>query len=138
MLAAGCDMREGRMRRVLLALIGIAAAGIAQAETYGFTTVVNKSWWYQTLIHCAGLATGRVPQGRILSEPAIAYPNLKTVRNQPGVACAAGHPIEFYPDGTLKYCKLNGEQHFELIGPPGVGACFDFAYFDENGRADCD
>ncbi len=71
------------MRRVLLALIGIAAAEIAQAETYSFTTVVNKSWWYQTLIHCAGPATGRAPQGCILSEPAIADPNLKIVRNQP-------------------------------------------------------
>ena len=35
--------------------------------------------------------------------------------------------------------KLDGEQFFELVGPPvSVGSCFDYAYFDENGLADCD
>ena len=126
------------MRQLLLALIGIAAARAAQAETYSFTTVVNNMWWYQTLIHCVGPAPGRVPQGCILREPAIAYPNHKNLPHQPGVACAAGHPIIFHPNGTLAYCVLNGEQIFQLVGPPGVGACFDYAYFDENGLADCD
>lgn len=39
---------------------------------------------------------------------------------------------------TLTNCTLDGEQNFEAIGPPGVGACFAFSYFDENGLADCD
>ena len=131
------------MRRVLLGLIGAMAAGASHAEeTYSFTSVVNRIWNYQTLIHCTEPAKGgRVPQGCILSEPATAYPNLMHPRpHLPGwgVACAAGNRIEFYPNGTLKYCKLDGEQSFQLKGPPGVGSCFDFAYFDENGLAECD
>ena len=131
------------MRRVLLGLVGVMAAGAGHAEeTYSFTTVVDKSWWLQTLIHCvnpAKPATGRVPQGCILSEPAVAWPNHRTSRPRTySVNCRAGHPITFHPDGTLASCHLDGEQYFELRGPPGMGSCREYAYFDENGRADCD
>jgi hypothetical protein len=132
------------MRRVLVGLVAVMVAGASHAEeTHSFTTVVNRMWWYQTLIHCVEPAKGggRVPQSCILSEPATAYPNRMHPRpHLPGwgVACDAGYPIEFYPNGTLKYCKLDGEQTFQLIRPPDVGSCFDTAWFDENGLADCD
>jgi hypothetical protein len=42
----------GRMRRVLLGLIGVMAAGPSHAdEMYSFTTLVNGLWRQQTLIH---------------------------------------------------------------------------------------
>ncbi len=41
------------MRRVLFGLVGVMAAGTGHAaETYSFTTVVNKMWWLPMLIHC--------------------------------------------------------------------------------------
>ena len=131
------------MRRVLLGLVGMMAAGAGHAaETYSFTTVVNNMWWYQTLVHCVNAskpAGERLPKGCVLSEQAVAYPNHRTSRPHTlPVVCAAGHHIDFYPNGTLAHCKLDGEQMFELKGPPGFGYCYQYVTFDENGLADCD
>ena len=132
------------MRRVLFGLVGVMAAGAGHAaETYSFTTVVNKMWWLQTLIHCvnpAKPATGRVPQGCILSEPAVAWPNHRGSRPRTySVNCRAGHLITFHPDGTLASCDLDGNQFLELRERPGDwDHCREYAYFDENGRADCE
>ena len=101
-------------------------------------------WWYQTLVHCTHPAKPvgqRIPTGCILSEPAFGFPNLRSLRTRsfyPGVACAAGHPIDFYPNGTLAHCKLDGEQIFEQKRQREVGHCFDYVWFDENGLVDCD
>lgn len=128
------------MRRVLWGLVAVLAAGSSHAdEMHSFTTVVNNMWWYQTLIYCVEPVSGRVPKGCILSQPAEAYPNHRNSRPHTiAVICAAGHPIDFYPNGTLAHCKLDGEQQFDLQGPPGFGYCFEHVTFDENGRADCD
>jgi hypothetical protein len=65
------------MRQVLLGLLGVLAAGAACAETYSFAAVIQRAFQEQTTIQCDGAKlNGRVPTGCILSERAIAYPNL--------------------------------------------------------------
>ena len=128
------------MRRVLLGLVGLmAATAVARAETYSFTVLVNGMWRNQTLIHCEGPArmNGRIPERCTLSEPATAYPNTKIPRVY-DVVSAAGHPIVFFPDGLLAYCKLAHEQAIATHGPPGYALCSGYATFDKDGVADCD
>ena len=128
------------MRRVLLGLIGVMAAGPSHAdEMYSFTTLVNGLWWQQTLIHCQQPArmNGRIPERCTLSERATAFPNTKFPRTYE-VTCAAGHPIVFFPNGTLAYCKLDHDQHIATHDPPGYGVCFGYVTFDKDGIADCD
>ena len=99
------------------------AAGPGQAETYSFTTLVNGVWPQQTLIHCQEPArmNGRRPERCTLSEQATAYPNRKYPKPfDPGVTCAAGHPITFHADGTLAYCKLDGSSDLCHAGPAGL------------------
>jgi hypothetical protein len=135
-------MAEITVRQALLGIVGVLAAGSTQAaETYTFTAVVQKLWSFQTTIYCVEVVKfqGRVPQrGCILSERAIAYPNLRNVHSNHGVACAPGHPIAFHPNGTLAYCKLESEQGLETARSPWFSMCFDYVTFDENGYADCD
>ena len=131
------------MRRVLLGLIGMVVAGASHAEeTYSFTTSVNGGMWHQqTLIHCKEPArmNGRVPERCTLSERASAYPNTKIPKPfDLGVACAAGHPIAFFPNGTLAYCKLDGDQTFATRDQPGFAVCFGYVTFDKDGLAECD
>jgi hypothetical protein len=131
------------MRQVLVALLGMATAGVAQADTYTFTAVVYNNWRYQTLVHCANPITetiaGRIPKGCILKEPTSAWPNNRALRGlHPGIKCAAGDLIEFYPNGTLKYCALDGTQYIEVEPPQEFAWCSVFAHFDEKGIADCD
>ena len=57
-----------------------------------------------------------MPTGCMLSERAIAYPNHQTNTHSSGVACAAGHPIEFHPNGTLAECVLDAEQPEAVTG----------------------
>jgi hypothetical protein len=129
------------MRRVLLGLIGVMAAGPGQAEIYSFTTLVNGVWPQQTLIYCQEPArmNGRRPERCTLSEQATAYPNRKYLKPfDPGVTCAAGHPITFHADGTLAYCKLEGVQTFATRDPPGFATCSGYVTFDPDGIAECD
>ena len=121
------------MRRAFLGVLGAMAAGPGHAETYSFTTLINGMWQQQTLIHCQEPArmNGRMPKRCTLNERATAYPN----RNYPktfdtGVACAAGHPIIFNPNGTLAYCKLDGVQTFATRDPPGYAVCSGYVTFD--------
>ena len=127
------------MRRVLLGLVGVMVAGPSDAETYSFTTVVNGIWLQQTLINCEGSArmNGRVPERCTLSEPATAYANTKIPRVYQ-IVCAAGHPIVFFPNGLLAYCKLAHEQAIATHEPPGYALCSGYATFDKDGVADCD
>jgi hypothetical protein len=54
-----------------------------------------------------------------LSERAIAFLNLRNIHSHlQGVACAAGYPIAFYPNGALAYCKLESEQGLETARSP--------------------
>ena len=130
------------MRQVLLGLLGVMAAGAAHAETYSFSSVIDGSWAEQTLINCTGPKTNgveRVPQGCTLRERAIADPNHEH-RYSTAVACAAGHPIVFHPNGTLAECMLDGEQPVptSFIRPVSLGAaCKGVVRFDRDGRADC-
>jgi len=133
------------MRQALFGLIGVMAAGAANAETYSFMALLQSNWSFQTRVRCDGQAQvkERVPSGCTLSKPAIAYPNVRPIMKSlrpfyPGATCAAGYPIAFHPNGTLAACNLEGEQSFELVGPPGFGSCLGFVTFDENGLADCD
>jgi hypothetical protein len=130
------------MRQALLGILAVLAARSTQAaETYTFTAILQKLWSFQTTIYCVEPVKlqGRVPQrGCTLSERAIAYPNLRNVRGNHGVVCAAGHPIAFHPNGALAYCKLESEQGLETARAPWVSMCFDYVTFDENGFADCD
>jgi hypothetical protein len=132
------------MRQVLLGLIGVMMAGAGHAETYSFTALLQSRWSFQTRVHCDEPAKGkeRVPSGCTLSKRAVAYPNVGPIMKSlrpfyPGAACAAGHPIAFHLNGTLASCELDGEQSFELVGAPGIGSCFGFVTFDENGFAGC-
>src|SRR4051794_37847562 len=100
--------REDPMRQVWLGLVGVMAAGAAWAESYSFPAVIQRAFQEQTTIQCEGAKlSGRVPTGCILSERAIAYPNIDNRTAYPnltnpkglhstGVACAAGHPIVFH------------------------------------------
>lgn len=129
------------MRQVLLGLLGVMAAGAAHAETYSFSSVIDGSWAEQTLINCTGPKTNgieRVPQGCTLRERAIAYPNHEG-RYTSAVACAAGHPIVFHPNGTLAECMLDAEQPVptNFIRPVSLGTCKGLVRFDRDGRADC-
>lgn len=82
---------------------------------------------------------GRIPERCTLSERATAYPNRRIPRSfDPGVICAAGHPIVFHPDGTLAYCKLDGDQSFATHDPPGYAICSGYVTLDKEGIADCD
>jgi hypothetical protein len=132
---------EGSMQQVLLGLLGVMAAGAAHAETYSFSSVIDGSWAEQTLINCTGPKTNdgeRVPQGCTLRERAVAYPNHEG-RHSTAVACAAGHPIVFYSNGTLAACTLDAEQPVptSFTRPLPLGACRDLVRFDMDGRADC-
>ena len=125
------------MRQVLLGLFGVLAAGAAHAETYSFTSVINGTFNEQTLINCTGPKTNgaeRVPKGCVLSEPALAYPNHEGKQHLPAVTCAAGQPIEFYPNGTLAECVLHSQQ---VPNVPGIAACKSRARFDKDGRVEC-
>jgi hypothetical protein len=131
------------MRDVLVAVLWVASAGVAPAETYSFG-VANGSWLRieQTLIHCDGpKISGRVPPSCILSEPAQAYPHHKNDRGSSGVTCAAGHRIAFYPNGTLAECVLDDEQWFDHSGftrlVPDLERCQGRVRFDEDGKPDC-
>jgi hypothetical protein len=129
------------MRQVLLGLLGVMAAGASYAETYSFSSVIDGPWAEQTLINCTGPKTNgieRVPQGCTLRERAIAYPNHEG-RHSSAVACAAGHPIVFHPNGTLAECTLDAEQPVPTssIRPVSLGACKGLVRFDKDGRADC-
>ena len=130
------------MRRVLLGLVGAMAAGPGFADTYSFTTLLNRGMWrQQTVIHCQEPArmNGRVPERCTLSERATAYPNTHIPRTfDPGVICAAGYPIAFHPNGTLAYCKLEGDQSFATHDQPGYAICSGYVTFDPDGIADCD
>jgi hypothetical protein len=76
----------------------------------------------------------------MLSERAIAYPNSQSIRclHQGGVACAAGHPIAFHPNGVLACCKMESDRGLETARSPWHEMCFDYVTFDENGLADCE
>ena len=131
------------MRGVLLGVMGVLAAGAAaRAETSSFTTVLNGGLWrQQTLLHCREPArmNGRVPERCTLSERATAYPTSKIPRTfDLGVACAAGYSIVFFPNGTLAYCKLDGDQAFATHDATGYAVCSGYVTFDKDGVADCD
>ena len=131
------------MRRVLFGLVGLMVAGSAQsAETYGFTALLHggKSR-LQTLIHCPEPArmNGRVPERCTLSERSTAYPDTKIPSSfEPGVTCAADHPIAFHRSGALAYCKLERVQTFVTRDPSGSTICSGYVTFDEDGFAECD
>jgi hypothetical protein len=125
------------MRQVLLVLFGVIAAAAAHAETYSFSSVINGTWSEQTVIKCTGPKTNvaeRVPKGCVLSEPALAHPNHEGKQHLPGVTCAAGQPIESYPDSTLAECVLHSQQ---VPNVPGIAACRGLMRFDKDGRVEC-
>ncbi len=131
------------MCQTLLGVLGVMAAGAAHAETYGFSSVMDGSWAEQTIINCTGPKTNgseRVPQGCTLHERAIAYPNHQLGRHTTGVACAAGHPVVFHPNGTLAACTLDAEQPEPVSGftiPVSLGTCKGLVRFDKDGRPHC-
>ena len=108
------------MRQVLLGLLGGCAAEAACAEEYNFAAVIKGTWQEQTIIQCDGLRiSGRVPKRCTLLERAVAFPNHQMPQRSNvylGVACAAGHPIEFHPNGTLAECVLDVEQPVDVTG----------------------
>jgi hypothetical protein len=56
------------------------------------------------------------------------------------VACAAGHPIEFHPNGTLAECVLDAEQPVDFSGlgfKIPFGDCKGLVHFDKDGRVGC-
>src|SRR5215204_2241684 len=85
----GTRQPEVAMRQALLGIVGVLAAGLAHAdESYTFTAFLQKLWSFQTTIYCVEPVKfqDRVPQrGCVLSERAIAYPNLRNVRSNTGV-----------------------------------------------------
>ena len=132
------------MRQVLLGLVGMIAAGAAWAENYIFVAVIQGAYQEQTSIQCDGpRVPGRVPTGCILSDRAIAYPNYQMPTRSTaflGVACAAGHPIAFYPNGTLAECVLDAEPPVDVTGlgfKMPLGDCKGRVRFDKNGRVEC-
>ena len=142
------------MRRVLLGLLGMMAAGGTCAEEYSFSALIQDTYPDQTIIQCDGpRSTGRVPKRCTLLERAIAYPNHQMPRGSAfaypnpqmrrhsyGVACAAGHPIEFYPNGTLAECVLDAEQPVDVAGlgfQIPLGDCKGLVHFDKEGRVGC-
>ena len=89
------------MRRVLLGLVGMIAAGASRAETYTFTAVVDNAFRFTTMVDCAEPPSGRIPSKCTLREPAVAWPNNKHLGPvAPGVRCRAGHLITFHRNGT--------------------------------------
>ena len=132
------------MRQVLLGMVGVMVAGAACAEGYSFVAVIQGAYQEQTSLECDGpRVPGRVPTGCILSERAIAYPNYQMPQRSTvylGVACAAGHPIAFYPNGTLAECVLDAEQPVDVTGlgfKVPLGDCKGRVRFDKDGRAEC-
>ncbi len=129
------------MRQVFLGLLGAMAASAACAESYSFSAVIQGAYQERTSIQCEGpKLSGRVPTGCILSERAIAYPNHQMDQHSSGVACAAGHPIAFHPNGTLAKCVLDAEQpeavsDFTFKVP--LGNCKGQVRFDKDGRVEC-
>lgn len=130
--------REDPKRQVLL---GLMAAGAACAESYSFSAAIQGVYQERTSIQCDGpKLSGRVPTGCILSERAIAYPNHQMVRHSSGVACAAGHPISFHPNGTLAQCVLDAEQPEAVSGftfKVPLGSCKGRVRSDKDGRVEC-
>ena len=129
------------MRQVLLGLVGVMAAGAACAEGYSFAAVIQGAYQEQTSIECDGpRIPGRVPPGCILSERAIAFPNNQTNTHSSGVACAAGYPIGFHPNGTLAECVLDAKQPEAVSGftfQVPLGDCNGRVRFDKDGRVEC-
>ena len=129
------------MRQVFLGLLGVVAASVAYAESYSFSAVIQGAYQERTSIQCDGpKLAGRVPTGCILSERAIAYPNHQMDRHSSGVACAAGHPIAFHPNGTLAACVLDAEQPeavSELTFKVPLGNCKGQVRVDKDGRVEC-
>jgi hypothetical protein len=130
------------MQQVLLGLLGVLAAGAACAEDYHFSAIVQGAHTEQTTIICEGpRISGRVPQRCTLLERSIAFPNHNKPLDSPGVACAAGHPIEFYPNGTLAECVLDAEQPVDFSGlgfTIPLGNCKGLVHFDkDDGRVAC-
>ena len=132
------------MRRVLLGLVGVLAAGPGHAgEIYSFTVLLNGGKWLgQQLIYCQEPArmNGRVPERCILSERSTVYPETKIPRPfEPGITCAAGYPIVFHRSGTLAYCKLDRVLTLPTReDPSGFAICSGYVTFDEDGMAECD
>jgi hypothetical protein len=131
------------MRQVLLGLLGVLAAGAACAEEYSFSAIIQGVYPDKTIIQCDGpRVSGRVPtSGCTLLERAVAYPNHKMPHHSNGVACAAGHPIEFYANGTLAACVLDVEQPVDVTGLAftiPLGDCRGLVRFDkDDGRVEC-
>ena len=130
------------MRQVLLGLLGVLAAGAACAEEYSFSAIKQGAWIEQTIIHCEGpRISGRMPQRCTLLERGIAFPNHNVPLHSPGVACAAGQPIEFYPNGTLAACVLDAEQPVDVTGLGfafPLGNCKGLVRFNkDDGRVQC-
>jgi hypothetical protein len=121
--------------------IGVIVASAACAESYSFSAVIQGAYQERTSIRCDGpKLRGRVPTGCMLSERAIAYPNHGMDRHSSGVACAAGHPIAFHPNGALAECVLDAEQP-EAVGgftfKVPLGNCKGPVHFDKDGRVEC-
>lgn len=129
------------MRQVLLGFLGVLAAGAASAEQYYFPAILQGAYTEQTMIECEGpRISGRIPQRCTLLERSIAFPNNKVLKHTPGVACAAGHPIEFHPSGTLVSCVLDTEQPENVTGGYTVplGDCKGLVRFNkDDGRVEC-
>ena len=76
------------------------------------------------------------------SDSKIAYPNSNNQKDQhsSGVACAAGHPIGFHPNGTLAECVLDADQPEAVSGftfKVPLGDCKGRVRFDKDGRVEC-
>jgi hypothetical protein len=120
----------------------VLAAGAACAEQYTFTTLIQGAYQEQTTIYCDGTRiSGRVPtNGCTLIERATAYLNHWINRHTMGVACAAGHPIMFHPNGTWAECTLDAEQPVDVTGlgfTVALGTCKGLVRFDKDGRVEC-
>ena len=130
------------MRQVLFGLAGVLVAGAACAEEYSFSALIQDAYPDQTIIQCDGpRISGRVPiKGCTLRERAVAYPNHHRPLRSPGVACAAGHPIEFYPNGTLAECVLDAQQPVDVTGlgfNVPLRGCKGRVRFDKDGWLKC-
>jgi hypothetical protein len=109
----------------LSGIVGVLAAGPSQAETYGSSVVLSNGFWrQQTFIHCTEPTrmNRRIPERCTLKERAIAYANRRTPAGSTPKSSVRLAIIVLHPRRTLAYRKLDGDQSFATLHPPGLGS----------------
>ena len=127
------------MRQVLLGLFGVLAAGCGPCRDLQLqTSVINGTFNEQTLNWSEGpKSNGARACAKRLRAERTGHSRIQTIEGKqhlPAVTCAAGQPIEFYPNGTLAECVLHSQQ---VPNVPGIAACKGRVRFDKDGRVAC-